>query len=82
MTEFEIEDVATVLYGYEHWRQQKHHAIENGADQQLSVSAYLDEYAKNRAVEILAEIQAVYAEKDRPWQEVDAEIRRLVGADE
>lgn len=82
MTKYEIEDMAEVLKGYEQWVKRKNHELENGSDNQLSVSAYLDEYAKMRALEILQQIQEVYANPELPWQEVDAEIRRLVGARE
>jgi hypothetical protein len=79
MTKLEIEDIANVLQGYESWKVARMHAIENGSDDQLSVSAYLDEYAKARALDILAQIQAVYANTELTWQEVDAEIRNLIG---
>lgn len=79
MTKYEIEDIANVLHGYESWKNAKLQAIENGSDDQLSVSAYLDEYAKSRALDILAQIQNVYRDTSLTWQEIDAEIRYLVG---
>lgn len=79
ITPTEAQQVADILQGYEHWRKTRAHQIENGSDNQLSVSAYLDEYAKNRALDILTQIEAIYANPELTWQEVDAEIRRLIG---
>lgn len=80
MTRNDLEDIGEILRGYEHWRRNRIHAIENGPDDQLSVSAYLDDYAKTRALDILAQIQAVYSNPELTWQEIDAEIRNLIGA--
>lgn len=81
MTTHEIDDIANILHGYESWKIAKMHAIENGSDNMLSVSAYIDELAQVRALDIINQIQAVYANPEFTWQEVDAEIRRLIGVE-
>lgn len=60
MTKNEIEDIADILLGYESWKVAKLHAIENGSDDQLSVSAYIDDYAKQRAVDTIGIIESMY----------------------
>lgn len=76
MTINDIEDIARTLDGYDHWRTKQ--ALVTERD--MSVSAYVDELAKLRALEIVQQIQAVYADKNKTWVEIDAEIQRLVGA--
>jgi hypothetical protein len=74
MSEHEIEDVAEILGGYETWMASRNPLLEK-----MDVSTYLDELAKQRAVDAIEEIRAVYSDPDLTWQEVDAQIRRILG---
>jgi hypothetical protein len=76
MSRDEIQDMAEILKGYENWRRAK---VDHYDSEPFSVSDYLDEIAKQRAVDAIAEIQQVYDDPELTWQEVDAEIRRILG---
>lgn len=79
MTLQENIDVAHVLTGYEGWRARK--AKEFDLGQHLSISAYVDDLAKLRAVDVVREIQELYADASIPQAEIDAEVKRLVGVE-
>lgn len=81
LTQNDIQDIGSILLGYESWKRQKIADSETPGKDPLSVSVYLDEYAKMRALEILTQIQALYADGGIPWQEIDAEIRNLIGVE-
>ena len=72
-------DVAQVLTGYEGLRRRK--AAEFDLGQHLSVSAYIDDLAKLRALDIVHEIVELYADTSIPQAEIDAEVKRLVGVE-
>lgn len=75
MTIPDIEDITNILQGYDSWRERKAHPAANDT----SVSAYLDEFAKLRAVETIDELRLAYADRERTWQEIDADVRRILG---
>lgn len=76
MTRDEIEDVAEILKGYENWR---HAKMTQYDSEPLSVSQYLDEIAKQRAVDAIEAIRQVYDDPELTWGEIDAQIRAILG---
>lgn len=79
----DVEDVKLVLEGYEWWRKRKLHEIENGPDNQLSVSAYIDDYAKMRALDILQQVEQVFRNPGNYNSDADSVelIREILGVD-
>lgn len=76
MSANDLEDIAEVLLGYDAWRENK---IQNALNSSYTVSAYIDELARQRALDAITEIRAVYADEDLTWQEVDKQIRSILG---
>lgn len=79
MTTQEGADIIHILAGYESWRARK--AKEFDLGEHLSVSAYVDDYAKDHALTVIEELQALYADKSIPQAEIDAEVKRLIGVE-
>lgn len=79
MTIQEGEDMARIIAGYEGWRARK--AKEFDLGQHLSPSAYLDDFAKDHALTVIEELQALYADTSIPQAEIDAEVKRLIGVE-
>jgi hypothetical protein len=75
MSELEKQDVAEILQGYENWRQAK-------IGTELSVSEFLDDLARQRAYDAVQEIRTVYSDPELTWQEVDAQVRRILGVEQ
>lgn len=76
MTANDLEDIAEVLLGFDAWRDNK---IKNALSANYTVSAYIDELARQRALDAITEIRAVYADEELTWQEVDKQIRSILG---
>jgi hypothetical protein len=74
MTKDEKQDIAEILQGYENWRIQKTRVDIDP----FTVSDYLDEIAKQRALDAIQEIERVYADPELTWTEVDAQIRLIL----
>jgi hypothetical protein len=60
MTKNELKDIAEILNGYEAWKIAKLRIFDSGYEPLTSVSAYLDDYAKQRALDTLEIIQSMY----------------------
>ena len=76
MTANDLEDIAEVLLGFDAWRDNK---IQNALSANYTVSAYIDELARQRALDAITEIRAIYADEELTWQEVDKQIRSILG---
>lgn len=73
----EIQDAGEILRGYENWRRQK--LLWEEDQDSYSVTAYLDDLAKQRALEAIQEIEKLYSDPELTWQEIDAGIRNILG---
>ena len=76
MSANDLEDIAEVLLGFDAWRDNK---IRNALSANYTVSAYIDELARQRALDAITEIRAVYSDEELTWQEVDKQIRSILG---
>lgn len=74
-----IEQVDEILRGYEAWRDSKRAELEIVGIDHFSVTEYLTEYRKTEALRMVADLRAVYADEELTWQEVDAQVREILG---
>jgi hypothetical protein len=79
MTKDETLDIAEILLGYDEWRHGKVRESESASYDPLSVSAYLDSLALQRAYDAVQAIKEVYADTSIPWETVDAYVREILG---
>lgn len=78
MTNNDIAEIAGIIEGFESWREYQI-AKSMNPEKYFTVSAYVDELAKQRALDVVSQIQAVYQDNELPWSEVDKEVRAILG---
>ena len=75
--EQEIRGMAEIIQGYANWREHKLRNIDSGDE--LDVSVYLDDLAKQRAVDTVNQIQQAYFDPDLDVQQFHETVARLLG---
>lgn len=81
MTKDEALNMAEVIKGYDSWRRAKVRELES-SDYHLSASHYLDELAKQRALDIVDELRTLFSSEesfDMTLQQVVGEAREILG---
>lgn len=74
----DIQDIAHIVAGYEVWRRTQVQILES-SDYHLSTSHYLDELARQRALDVLEEIRDLVNDFDLPLDEMFTRVRGLLG---